>query len=414
MAVDWRPGQRRRPHADLGAARAHERVDAVDGLPARRVDGDRRAPCVVAVEAEPGARVDLRAPPGAEREPELGAHDGVRLDARVGLDVALDIEPEHVGSEPGRRPQPVRPPRLVAGVGAGRALGHPVVADRPHAHAVLRVEQADPEDLVVPEVDADRVHAAPPETRREPPVRDAAAAVEPAVLLFELVAEVGVVEEVGEVREQVEVVDRRIRLDARPRCAWRRRLVRAGERVAARRTAVRRVESAEPRHHALLNGAPRDLVRRVPRGGVAERRDRVAVRLRPGRVLHHPAHEPAVLGLHPRPVVVPPAEGVEHVAAADGQRVRDEPPVVVVGPDLGLDDAHVEPPREADLGAAGRREVAGLDVLRPLLERDPVDDLGDEQVEVEVALPVRVCREVHRDALEGRREVRSMVEVEPA
>lgn len=45
---------------------------------------------------------------------------------------------------------------------------------------------------------------------------------------------------------------------------------------------------------------------------------------------------------------------------------------------------------------------------------DVVDELGDEEVEVGVALPVRVRRHVDGHPLETRLEVRAMIEVEAA
>ena len=67
-----------------------------------------------------------------------------------------------------------------------------------------------------------------------------------------------------------------------------------------------------------------------------------------------------------------------------------------------------------ELGAAGAAEVAELGVIDAELVVDVVDELGDEEVEVRVALAVPVRRHVERHALEPRLEVGAMVEVEAA
>ena len=53
-------------------------------------------------------------------------------------------------------------------------------------------------------------------------------------------------------------------------------------------------------------------------------------------------------------------------------------------------------------------------IKRPLLEVDLVDQLGDEEVEIRVALPVRVAGQVHRHTVDREREVGAVIEVEPA
>ena len=67
-----------------------------------------------------------------------------------------------------------------------------------------------------------------------------------------------------------------------------------------------------------------------------------------------------------------------------------------------------------ELGAARAAEVAELRVVDAEPVVDVVDELGDEEVEVGVALTVRVRRHVDRHALEPRLEVGAVVEVEAA
>jgi hypothetical protein len=65
-----------------------------------------------------------------------------------------------------------------------------------------------------------------------------------------------------------------------------------------------------------------------------------------------------------------------------------------------------------DAGCPGRCEVALRGEVGPLVVLDALDELGDDEVEVGVALAVGVRPEAHRDAIKRREEVGSVVEVE--
>jgi len=65
-----------------------------------------------------------------------------------------------------------------------------------------------------------------------------------------------------------------------------------------------------------------------------------------------------------------------------------------------------------DIGGAGRREVAALREVRPFAVLDSIDQLGNQEVQVRVALPVAMRRHVDRHAVDEGREVRAVIEIE--
>src|SRR5689334_7060431 len=74
----------------------------------------------------------------------------------------------------------------------------------------------------------------------------------------------------------------------------------------------------------------------------------------------------------------------------------------------------VDSRKQVKLGAACTAEVTDLRMVDAKLVIDVVDELGDEKVQIGVALPVAMRRHVEWHALEPGLEVRSVVEVEPA
>ena len=67
-----------------------------------------------------------------------------------------------------------------------------------------------------------------------------------------------------------------------------------------------------------------------------------------------------------------------------------------------------------EIGRAGGTEITGLGVVRTLLIVHPLDELGDDEVHVRVALAMAMRRHVERHAVEERREVGAVVQIEPA
>jgi hypothetical protein len=88
--VEAGDGQRAQP--DLGAASGDQGIDALRGLPGRRVAGDGGAAGVVAVEAPAVVDVDLVPREGAEGQAELGADARGGVGTGVGRVARVDVE----------------------------------------------------------------------------------------------------------------------------------------------------------------------------------------------------------------------------------------------------------------------------------------------------------------------------------
>jgi hypothetical protein len=67
-----------------------------------------------------------------------------------------------------------------------------------------------------------------------------------------------------------------------------------------------------------------------------------------------------------------------------------------------------------DIRRSGRREVALRRAVRPLEVVDPPDQLGDHEIQIGIALTVRMRRHVHRHPRQVRLEISAVVEVEAA
>jgi hypothetical protein len=72
---------------------------------------------------------------------------------------------------------------------------------------------------------------------------------------------------------------------------------------------------------------------------------------------------------------------------------------------------HVE---RDEVDGAGRREVAELDEVRPLVHVHLLERLRDQEVQVRIALAVGMRAEVHGQPVDEERDVRAVVGVEPA
>ncbi len=67
-----------------------------------------------------------------------------------------------------------------------------------------------------------------------------------------------------------------------------------------------------------------------------------------------------------------------------------------------------------DVGDTGRGKVALVGEVRTLLVLDPRHQLGEQEVDVGIALPVRVRRQVHRHVVYRGEEVGAVIEIEAA
>ena len=102
------------------------------------------------------------------------------------------------------------------------------------------------------------------------------------------------------------------------------------------------------------------------------------------------------------------------MALANFRRRREQPAAEPVRAELDVRQRVIELRRIRDVRRAGRREVALVREVRSLRELDAGDELGDEEVQIRIALAVRVRRHVDRRARHGHREVAAVIEVEAA
>src|SRR5262249_43957887 len=136
----------RRAQADFLTDGAYERGDGLDRRAIGRIDGDRRASRIVAVETLTEVQEKLRAPPGPEDESERRAGDGMPRAAGVGREVAVDAEAEVVETHSELAAQPVRPPEALREVSGVARLHNIVLAHGRDAFARSRAIEPDGRD----------------------------------------------------------------------------------------------------------------------------------------------------------------------------------------------------------------------------------------------------------------------------
>ncbi len=117
----------------------------------------------------------------------------------------------------------------------------------------------------------------------------------------------------------------------------------------------------------------------------------------------------------PRSVVVLCLEAEKQVAAIGGpRRIPGEQPAVAALADGYHPGVATEPVLQADPRRSRRRKVAIGRPVRTLLVVDGVDQLGQQEVEIGVAVAVRMGRHVDRHAVDPGREVGTVIEIEAA
>ena len=147
---------------------------------------------------------------------------------------------------------------------------------------------------------------------------------------------------------------------------------------------------------------------------VAEGRQREAAGCTAPAVAQHAVQLLVAFGNLPRPVVVEQFQPVEQVAASHFRRTGEQAAGIAVAAQRQLRQRGVEAAEIVDMRRAGRREIALLGKIRPLAEGDPVDQLGDQEIEIGVALAVGMGSHVDRHAADVGREIGAVVEVEAA
>ena len=122
-----------------------------------------------------------------------------------------------------------------------------------------------------------------------------------------------------------------------------------------------------------------------------------------------------VLRVDPRPVVVAVLEpDGGRRAIGRPERVRGDEPEIFILSHLHLDKPLGKRVHQVELRRPGRREVAIRRVIGALFVVDPLDELGDDEVQVGIALAVGVGRQVDRHPVDGGRKVSAVIQVEAA
>jgi hypothetical protein len=263
--------------------------------------------------------------------------------------------------------------------------------------AVQRVPQL-PVDVVVAQVAADRRVEEDAPHAVEHAVAHLRAVERAAVDLLDLVAGVRIAEEEREVREQVEAIRREV--EERAQLARLRgvQAVLQRELVARRAPALVGIDRAEAPDEPLGDGPRGDLSRTVPIAGVAHLRERQARRQRGTErdLVEELVSIPTLRVVEGTVGVVDlGGEGRLHRQLAE-TRARDGEPAGACRAVPGRadqprrDGAALEGVARDHVHGAGGREVALAREVRTLRDLHALDDLGDDEVRVGVALAVRV------------------------
>ncbi len=242
---------------------------------------------------------------------------------------------------------------------------------------------------------------------REGPL-DAPAVAPHLVVLPALVAVDRIVEEKGEVVEQAPVVVLRPGGDL-PRIVG----VAQRQALALGAPGERLVERAVAVLDQRADGAFGDLLGRVPGRPEAVEASLELPHAERHGVLGEGRIALVALGQLPRAVVELGLRSQEKVAGPELGRAPGDRAVVVVvsGFDHGEGRHRVAGGDEA---RADEAEIAGVGAVGALAIIDPLDDFGDQAVDVEVPLAVAVGAEVLRHVVDVQRVVGAVVEVETA
>ena len=354
--------------------------------------------------------------PGLVERPEHGAELGLWQEGRRlarGAGQAAGIgRPVQVTAQPDGRLRPVVPCQPFLDVEADARLVDMVGPDRSDRRAEISVVEADVDDVVA-RLKAEQAFGREAGQR----VLQGAAGIDAHQLalvgLLELIAVVGIVQEVGEVIVQVE---RRVDEIARHlvgNAAFRAGPV-CGQGVALGIAAVGRVDISEAADAAVEDGALRDLVGRVPGVGVGHGGNRQPVAGRALVVAQHAVVLAQRVGDLPRAVVAFELEGAGQRAATRGHRSRRQAAPVAVAAAGRQHDVLLELVGIMKMHGRGRREVAFLRPIGPLARQQALGELGDQEIEIGIALPVRVRAQVDRHPVEPEGDIGAVVEVEAA
>ena len=231
--------------------------------------------------------------------------------------------------------------------------------------------------------------------------------------LGELVAVVGVVHRIRKIREQGQAVGDHICADL-GRYVVRRLAPGARQAVALRLAAVAGIDGVEAAQRAVLHGAQRNLVGGMPAGVVRHGRDVETVVGISFAVAQHAIELVVAVRLRERPIVMLRFERVQQAAVARIECIGQQGAAKAVLSDAHAGDALRQAVRIDDGCRSGRGKIALRSRIRALFVIEAHGQFGDQEVQVRPALSVAMAALVDGHFVNGRAQVRAVIEVEAA
>lgn len=175
------------------------------------------------------------------------------------------------------------------------------------------------------------------------------------------------------------------------------------------------IDGAEAADQTVADGALRDLARAVPLRAVMRRRQGQlhVFRQRRARLVEDVKPDVPVRVLE-RPVVAIALDRHEGLERVPRGRQEGEVALRVEAPAGDLERVLLDEVPGDEVERPRRAEVTELDEVGALVRLEHLDRLGDQEVQVRVALPVRVAPQVDGQPVDEEGEVGAVVGVEPA
>ncbi len=229
-------------------------------------------------------------------------------------------------------------------------------------------------------------------------------------MLLELVAIERIVGVPGVIVEQVHLVFDQIRIGL-PRSVVGGLRYPPRQREAAGVAAVGRVERAVKADLSRRHGPLRDLIGGVPGVGIGHPGQRIAVGRGALRVARKAAEFFHIVGIGPWTVVAVQFAGIEQRAAAELARAERQISVVAEAADGDRLDVLLNTVAQIDGKRAGIGEVSHVGEVRPFADIHATDCFRNEEVEIGVALPMGMGRQIDRHVVDERGHVGAVVEI---
>ncbi|MNS56631.1 hypothetical protein D3C72_894940 [compost metagenome] len=333
--------------------------------------------------------------------------------AAVAVYAAVHLETVGVIAHARHGAQPGQPLHRVFAVEADAAFAHPVFAHRALPHALHRVVQTHGRQPVIARLHAQLVAQGKTEQLHGPAFAGVHAGHRAPLALLELVALFRIGKEIREVAVEFQLRADQVGVELEQPVV-RALAHRVRQAVARGVAAIAGREAAETADLARFHGAQRHLVGGVPAVFIGHARHAEAVVRRALAVAQDAAIFTHVLRHVPGTVVAVHFQADQQGAWPGRQRIGDDAAHITVLADGDAGLALRQFVGQADAGGACRGEIAFAGEIRSLLVIDTLHQLGNEEIEVGIALPVRMRAHIDGHAIDIGGEIRAMVEVKAA